>query len=241
MIQTRTSVLAALVITLLALPFGNASAEEVQVISLEELKVALDAQQEILLLNPQTEILFNEGYIPGSVNIPLKKIPDSDRLPAERERLIVVYCRSPKDIVAKQAAEMISAKGYSHVRFLKGGAAAWVAAGYPLEYEMALPRVPVSVVNAVQLLESLPEVVVLDIRPPTLQDIGRIKGSRNMPMEELSERYADLPRGKRIVVVDHMGNQVILAARFLGQKGFDVQGLLGGMTAWVNEGYPVEK
>jgi rhodanese-related sulfurtransferase len=220
---------------------GLSWAEEPSPISLVELKKSLDSGESVMLLNPQTPIQFQEGFIPGSVNIPLKRISCTDKLPADCNTLIVVYCQSPKDPDARQAAEMVAQRGYTHVRWIRDGAPAWVAAGYPLEYRMALPKVPISAVNAVELHESLPEVVVLDIRPTTLQDLGRIQGSRNMPMEELSEKYGDLPKGKKIVVVDHMGNQVILAARFLEQKGFDVQGLLGGMTAWVSEGYPVEK
>jgi rhodanese-related sulfurtransferase len=239
--RMRKSVLVVVAFAVFTLQLDNGSAGEIPVISPEELKNGQDSGAKMMLLNPQTPLHFNEGFIPGSLNIPLKRIPESDSLPADRETLIVVYCRSPRDVVAKQAAELLSAKGYPHIRWFKEGTAAWVAAGYPLEYRMALPRVPVSGVNAVQLHESLPEVVVLDIRPSTLLELGRIKGSCNMPMEDLAERYGDLPKGRKIVVVDHMGNQVILAARFLEQKGFDVQGLLGGMTAWVSEGYPVEK
>jgi rhodanese-related sulfurtransferase len=241
MIQMRTSVLVVLMFVVLTLPLGNTSAGEVRVISLEELKVTLDAGGKILLFNPQTEILFNEGYIPGSVNIPLKEILQTDKLPQDKETMIVSYCLGHRGETAREAAELVTRRGYHQARWLKGGTAEWVGAGYPLEYRNALPKVPVSGMNAVQLLDRLQEVVVLDIRPSSLQDLGWIKGSYRMPMEDLPEKYSALPRGRKIVVVDHTGNQVILAARFLEQKGFDVQGLLGGMKAWLNEGHPVEK
>lgn len=241
--QKKSTLLRALLLLLVTLlpALGNGLAEEVRPISMEELTTMLDSGEKIMLLNPETELLFNEGHIPGSVNIPLKELSGRDALPADRETVIVIYCRGPKSVAGRQAAELVSEKGYSHVRWFAEGAAAWAAKGYGLEYHKALPRIPVSSVNPVQLQESLPDVVVLDIRPPWLQDLGWIKGSHKMPLEELSEKYMDLPKGRKIVVVDHTGNQAILAARFLEQKGYAVQGLVGGMAAWVNEGLPVEK
>lgn len=220
---------------------GNASAEETQWISLCELHSRMNAGEKMMLLSPQTDIIFNEGHIPGSTNIPLSQIVNTDKLPRDKDVLIVIYCQEPKCTVSEKAAALIAGRGYRNIRSLKDGANAWAVAGYPLEYKDALPRVPVSSVNASQLRGRLQEVVVLDIRPPALYEMGWIKGSQNMPIDDLSERYVVLPKGRQIVVVDHTGNQVILAARFLEQKGYEVLGLQGGMRSWVSEGFPVEK
>jgi 3-mercaptopyruvate sulfurtransferase SseA len=61
-----------------------------------ELKQLMDSGQSLFLLNPLSEIEFNEGHIPGSVNIPNEEILRSKRLPKNKEMLIVTYCKGPK-------------------------------------------------------------------------------------------------------------------------------------------------
>ncbi len=61
-----------------------------------ELKQLIDSGQTLFLLNPLSEIEFNEGHIPGSVNIPAEEILKTKRLPMNKEMLIVTYCKGPK-------------------------------------------------------------------------------------------------------------------------------------------------
>ena len=63
-------------------------------ITAQELKAMLDSGQKMLLVNPLSDIEFNEGHIPGSVNIPLHTIMRSDSLPQNKDSLIVTYCLS---------------------------------------------------------------------------------------------------------------------------------------------------
>ena len=63
-------------------------------ITAQELKTVLDSGQKMLLVNPLSDIEFNEGHIPGSVNIPLHTIMRSDSLPQNKDTLIVTYCLS---------------------------------------------------------------------------------------------------------------------------------------------------
>lgn len=228
-----------MIVLITSLPH-SASAEEVRLISVGEMKTMMDSGEKIMLLNPLSDILFNEGNIPGSVNIPLGEITGSGKLPRDKEALIVTYCLGPKSLVSKEAAGLLTENGYLNIRWFREGTAGWILAGYPLEYKNALPRIPVPALNAVQLRGRLQEVVVLDIRPPALYGAGWIKGSRRLPMDDLSKKYMDLPKERKIVVVDHTGNHVIVAARFLQQKGFDVHGLQGGIMSWMSHGYPLE-
>ncbi len=221
-------------------PF-HASGEEPRIMSVQELKTRLDAGEKVTLINPLSDILFNEGNIPGSVNIPLGELRGSDKLPRDRDMLLVSYCLGPKSSVSREAALLLAEQGYRNVRWLKDGTAGWVLFGYPLEYGNALPRIPVPGLSAVLLQERLQEVLVLDIRPPGLYQDGWIKGSRRVPLDDLSRKYMELPRGNPIVVVDHAGNHVIVAARFLQDKGYDVLALQGGILSWTKSGYPLEK
>ena len=73
-----------------------AGADEISHITATELKEKLESGEKLFLLNPLSEIEFNEEHIPGSVNIPLTKIPTSDLLPPDKNQLIITYCLGVK-------------------------------------------------------------------------------------------------------------------------------------------------
>jgi rhodanese-related sulfurtransferase len=49
-------------------------------------------------------------------------------------REIVTYCNCPNEATAARAARTLIAMGYRHVRPLKGGLAAWIAAGHSVRH-----------------------------------------------------------------------------------------------------------
>ncbi len=60
-------------------------------ISTSDLKNKLDAKESFFLLNSESDIEFNVEHIPGAVNIPVGKIQATDKLPQDKEKLIVIY------------------------------------------------------------------------------------------------------------------------------------------------------
>lgn len=65
-------------------------------LSAQALKAKLDGGETIVVVNPLSDLEFNEGHIPGSVNIPLHLIPTTDQLPSDKNTPIVTYCLGPK-------------------------------------------------------------------------------------------------------------------------------------------------
>jgi rhodanese-related sulfurtransferase len=83
---------------------------------------------------------------------------------------------------------------------------------------------------------------ILDVRSQAEWDQFHIKGSTLIPLNELSGRLAELPRDKDIVVVCLSGHRSQSGAAALQQAGFErVYSLDGGMQAWKDANYPVEK
>ena len=66
-------------------------AADLQVISTSDLKNKLDAKEKFLLVNALSDIEFGLEHIPGSVNIPVGEIQTTDKLPADKDMLIVFY------------------------------------------------------------------------------------------------------------------------------------------------------
>jgi rhodanese-related sulfurtransferase len=145
-------------------------------------------------------------------------------------------------VLYKQAAGLVAKKGYTNIMTFQGGIPEWVKAGYALDTTKAMPKVEVASMSPGELKGVLGNVIILDIRTPSLYEMGAIKDSKKIPLDLLSGKLNEVPKGKKIVIVDHAGNQVLAAGRYLKNKGYeDVARLQGGLMAWVKEGFPLDK
>jgi molybdopterin/thiamine biosynthesis adenylyltransferase/rhodanese-related sulfurtransferase len=74
---------------------------------------------------------------------------------------------------------------------------------------------------------------LLDVREPNEFKIGRIPGSTLIPLGEVPQRFAEIPRDKEIIVHCKMGARSARAASFLREQGFtNVKNLKGGILDW---------
>jgi rhodanese-related sulfurtransferase len=142
-----------------------------------------------------------------------------------------------------KAARVAAERGYTNIMLFREGIPAWVAAGYPLETGKALPKAEIPTLTPEQLQQKLGEYQVVDIRDASLwEEMGGIKGSLKIPLGLLSQRYSEIPKDKKVMLVDHTGKQVLAAGRFLKNQAYtDVSRLQGGMVAWTDAKLPVEK
>lgn len=94
-----------------------------------------------------------------------------------------------------------------------------------------------------QQLDGGDDVLVLDVRPAAEFVGGHIAGARNIPLDELAGRLAELEdfRQRPIRLLGRTDRCSAQAARLLAEAGFaDAQVIQGGMTAWRAQGWPVE-
>lgn len=61
-------------------------------LSAGDLKQLLDSGKKVFLLNPLPKLMFQQGNIPGSVNIRWHSLERSRLLPGDKETIIVTYC-----------------------------------------------------------------------------------------------------------------------------------------------------
>src|SRR5437868_2709089 len=79
-------------------------------------------------------------------------------------------------------------------------------------------------------------ILLLDVREPFEYDIARIEGATLLPLGQLADRMAELPREREIIVMCKSGARSGHATAFLQENGFrDVYNLTGGITAWATE------
>ena len=85
------------------------------------------------------------------------------------------------------------------------------------------------------------DVFVLDVREPDEFASGHIPGATLIPLGQLSSRLNELPKDKTIVAVCRSGNRSGQATELLLQQGFDAHNMQGGMNAWTQAGFDVQK
>ncbi len=82
--------------------------------------------------------------------------------------------------------------------------------------------------------------LVIDVRSKGEFSGGKIKGSKNIPLNELGARVSELEkyRDKPILVNCHSGARSRMACSILTSNGFaDVTNLSGGVMAWQGAGF----
>ena len=70
-----------------------------------------------------------EGVLPGALRLPLARLAALAPLCVERERPVLLYCRSGNR--SQEAAQTLARLGHPQVWHLEGGLTAWRAAGLP--------------------------------------------------------------------------------------------------------------
>lgn len=77
------------------------------------------------------DLLANSEMIPGAKRIPPKELLENPSL-IPRENNSVVYCTCPSDKTSREVLQHARSLNFSRIKFLRGGLAAWKAAGYPV-------------------------------------------------------------------------------------------------------------
>ena len=95
---------------------------------------------------------------------------------------------------------------------------------------------------AVEELYQRNDVVILDVREDSEYNAGHIPGATLVPLGQIPNRLDEIPKDKTVIAVCRSGNRSSQATNFLRQQGFEnVHNMTGGMNAWSQAGYEIEK
>ena len=94
--------------------------------------------------------------------------------------------------------------------------------------------------KAAELLESMSDLRVIDVRAPGERAARAIERSAHTPLQRLADDMRDVPRDTPLLVYCAGGYRSSLAASLLQRDGFtNVRELAGGLAAWETGGLPV--
>jgi rhodanese-related sulfurtransferase len=95
-----------------------------------EVLLKLD-QAAYTLIDVRTPKEYQQGHIPGAINIPLSDIQsDASTLGLPKETNVVLYCRS--GYRAGKAAKVLRREGFKQLQHLDGDMLGWQKAGRPV-------------------------------------------------------------------------------------------------------------
>lgn len=105
------------------------------VVTLEQMKQMFDSGDAVII-DARSTTEYEEGHIPGSINIPHDRIPEFMAVlntEVSTDAHVVCYCRSVTCDFSDLLATEMKVIGYQNVSVFSGGWDAWTKAGYPTE------------------------------------------------------------------------------------------------------------
>ncbi|MGE4507865.1 MAG: rhodanese-like domain-containing protein [Eubacteriaceae bacterium] len=102
--------------------FNFFSNSNVKQISQDEAKRRLDSQEKIVLVDVREDNEYAQGHIPGSINLPLSRLDQAQKILKDQDATIFVYCLSGGR--SSRAGQYLSKMGYSDVTNI-GGISTW--------------------------------------------------------------------------------------------------------------------
>ena len=104
--------------------------ESIKEVSIADVRKMLDAKEPVILLDVRDKHEFEEGYIPGAMNISRGSLEFKVALliPDKNAR-IIVYCGL--DLRGPLATRSLNDLGYKNAVNMMGGLKAWKEGGYP--------------------------------------------------------------------------------------------------------------
>jgi rhodanese-related sulfurtransferase len=196
------------------------------------------------IVDARSQTEYEEGHIEGSVNLPAEqttaKLP---KMESDKARDIIFYCNGVKCTKSTKAARAALALGYTNVLEYNEGMPAWSKTDQKI-VGTPLPAFQADAISPAELGKALasPEApFMLDVRPIDEFAKFHIKGSMNIPLDDVKANAAKLNKAKSVVIVDHAGHQTLVAGRLLKSLGHDPKRLGGGLLAWKEANMPVEE
>jgi rhodanese-related sulfurtransferase len=217
------------------------------------LKAMLADGEELAIIDLREELIFSQSHLLFARSVPLSRLELKFARLVPRRDTRIVLCDDADGLV-ERAGEILLRAGYTDLRHLDGGVAAWRAAGYELfsgvnvpskafgefvEHASSTPSI--SADELARLIRDGTDMVVLDSRPFDEYQRVSIPTAINVPGAELVLRVRDLaPSAQTMVVVNCAGRtRSIIGAQSLINAGVPnkVVALRNGTMGWNLAGF----
>ncbi len=188
------------------------------------------------LLDVRSSAAFGTGHVAGSINVGLSGQFASWAGSLIPSGLPIVLVADDVDQVREAATRLARVSLENVAGYLDGGVAAWDRAGLPL---LQVPQIAVDDLHA--LLREPGRLEVIDVRRPSEYAAGHVPCAVNRPLDRIERNLAGLDPDLPTAVICAGGYRSSAACGLLLRHGFaDLRNVVGGTSAWVGAGLPVD-
>ena len=195
--------------------------------------VTVPMAEDVMIIDARPkQAKYDKGHIPGAVSIPDTYFDKMvDKLPANKEALLIFYCGGLKCKLSHKSAYKAEALGYTNVKVF--------AKGFPGYMKVAGNYPAVSVEWVKKQLDNQADIVVVDARPKRKKyDKGHIPGAISIPDTQFDKFKDQLPAEKDKLVVFYCGGFKCKLSHKSAKKAIDmgytkVKVFDAGYPSWV--------
>jgi glyoxylase-like metal-dependent hydrolase (beta-lactamase superfamily II) len=210
----------------------EALARELNPMTLDQVLALKEVGAQMLDTRDPTE--FAAAHLAGSVNIGLGgQYATWAGTVLNRERPIVIIADPGRE---SESAVRLGRIGFDHVvGYLKDG-----LRSLETRPDLTATTERVSAPLAAERLAAGDPPLAVDVRTPREREVKHIKDSVSIPLNHLTERLAELPANRPLLVFCAGGYRSSIAASLLQRQGFThVTEIAGGFAAWETAHLPV--
>ncbi|CAD5373901.1 conserved exported hypothetical protein [Rubrivivax sp. A210] len=226
----------------------------VKTASLIEFKGPIDIAQDKLVFYPEIERLvaagpaaggytlvdsrplprFQEGTIPGSINLPYPAFDKFlDRLPKDKDKLLIFFCQGVTCMMSPSSLRRAEKMGYTKVRVYREGWPEWT--------EKNVGSLAPQFLKEAWIDKGIPHVLI-DARPALEMARGHIPGAVAITPEQIKAALKQFPakalKPPFMVYDGGDGKAAQALARQITAAGYPLVNVVpGGLEAWTRLGY----
>ena len=223
--------------------------EQYPFISVSDLETQIKKKSAIILIDSRPASEFKQEHVLNSINIESDAVTQFLKGKGSVTKLVLIG-NNFKDLSTKLLAEELKRNNQENFAILSGGLESWIGSGgrtirlgnpTALSDQAKINTIKPEALK--QLIDSKnSQLYVLDLRSEKSFASDHIPQAKNIPGNLLEEKNNLLPIGKRIVY--YAGSEIETFQ--LGVTLFDLgisraEALEGGLDAWKNKGFPLEK
>ncbi|WED20674.1 rhodanese-like domain-containing protein [Vibrio sp. JC009] len=184
-----------------------------------------------------------DSFVKGAVHMPASKLADmheqwnEEKYPTAKRTIfelrdkkapIIIVADGDDSDEAIEAFETLTFWKFKNVTILKDGLEGWKAAKLPtgegkiatkLVYEKKLAK---GAVEELAFVKAAKEgaATIIDVRNPDEMSQGKVKGSINIPLDQLEQHLAQIPKDKPVILHCVGGARAALGYTMLSKKGY---------------------
>lgn len=188
-----------------------------------------------VLVDTRLPQAYAGGHIPGSYNIWLRGMTLYPGWLFDTTNKIYIIPERPEDVPTIDT--YLRRIGFEGVTgYLCGGFEAWQNLAGPVEHS--------GIINIDELKVCIEKgtIHLVDVREPSEWDSGALPGADLRFLGRLQDNLPQIPMDSPVAVICDTGRRAGVGVSILLKAGFsDVYLVSGGMEAWRNKGYPVDR